>query len=371
MRTVPFLDLKAQYSHVEKEIEISLKEVMKNTAFASGPFVQKFEKEFAEFCGAKHCIAVNSGTSALHVALLAHGVKPGDEIITVPNSFIATTWAITYCGATPVFIDADPDTLLMDCDLIEAAITDKTKVILPIHLYGQPANIDRINEIAKKHNLVVVEDAAQAHAATYDGIRVGGKGNTACFSFYPGKNLGAYGEGGAVTTDDDEVAERIQMLRNHGQSKKYHHDMIGYNYRMDGFQGAVLSIKLKYLQEWTDRRNAIADMYHEGLKDIKEIKLPVIKPNMTSAYHLFVIHTSYRDELMAYLSDNGVSAGLHYPVPIHLQPAYEDLNYKKGDFPVSESNADNCLSLPMFAELTHDDVNKVIEKICDFFKERV
>jgi dTDP-4-amino-4,6-dideoxygalactose transaminase len=364
---IPFLDLKAQFSIVKNEIESSLQEVIKNTAFASGPFVKQFEKEFAEFCGTEHCITVNSGTSALHVALLAHGVQSGDEVITVPNSFIATSWAITYCGAKPVFVDVDAETYLINCDLIEKAITSKTKVILPVHLYGQPANINRINEIAKKHNLIVIEDSAQAHAATYDCLRVGSKNNTSCFSFYPGKNLGAYGEGGAVTTNDDDVANRIRMLRDHGQSKKYHHEIIGFNYRMDGFQGAVLSVKLKYLQQWTDKRNVIANMYKDGLKDIKELQLPVIRTDMVSAYHLYVIHTKYRDDLLSHLSKNGIAAALHYPVPIHLQEAYEHLNYKKGDFPVTESNAQQCLSLPMYAELPHQNVKEIILAISNFF----
>jgi dTDP-4-amino-4,6-dideoxygalactose transaminase len=360
---VPFLDLKAQHKGIKDEVERSLQEVMANTAFASGPFVQKFEDEFARFCGVKYCIAVNSGTSALHVALLAQGIQPGDEVITVPNTFIATTWAITYCGAKPVFVDVDPYTWLMNPDLIEQAITPKIKAILPVHLYGQPVEMDRINGIAKKHGLIVIEDAAQAHAATYKGKRVGNLGNTTCFSFYPGKNLGAYGEGGAVVTDDENIAGRIRILRDHGQSKKYCHDFVGYNYRMDGFQGAVLSVKLKYLQEWTDKRNDIARRYSEGLKDIDGLQVPYIRDDIVSAFHLYVIHTPKRDELMTYLQENGIAAGLHYPIPIHLQKAYKHLNQKKGDFPFAEKNAVQCLSLPMYADMTDEQIEMVIDSI--------
>jgi dTDP-4-amino-4,6-dideoxygalactose transaminase len=364
---VPFLDLKGQYHTINKEIEKGLSEVMLNTAFASGPFAEKFEREYAEFCGTKHCTSVNSGTSALHVALLAHGIQNGDEVITVPNSFIATSWAITYCGAKPVFVDVDPETYLINCDLIEEAITPKTKAILPVHLYGQPLEIRRINEIAEKHNLIIIEDAAQAHAATYEGEHIGNHGNTTCFSFYPGKNLGAYGEGGAVITNEKKIADRIKMLRDHGQTKKYHHELIGFNYRMDGIQGAVLSVKLKYLQQWIDRRNEIAIQYNNGLKDIKELQLPAQRTNIVSAFHLYVVHTKHRDDLMEDLLKNGIASGLHYPLPIHLQVAYNHLMYKKGDFPIAELNAEQCLSLPMYPELTFQQVELVILTIRNYF----
>jgi dTDP-4-amino-4,6-dideoxygalactose transaminase len=364
---VPFLDLKAQYRVIKEEVESGLQEVMANTAFVSGPFVQKFEQEFSKFCGPNYCIAVNSGTSALHVALLAHGIQPGNEIITVPNTFIATIWAITYCGAKPVFVDVDQDTWLINPDLIEQAITPKTKAIIPVHLYGQPVDMDPINEIAKKHNLVVIEDAAQAHAATYNGKRIGSLGNTTCFSFYPGKNLGAYGEGGAVVTDNAEIANHIRMLRDHGQPKKYYHDYVGYNYRMDGFQGAVLSAKLKYLQEWTDRRNDIARCYSDGLGGIDGLKVPHVRDNAISAFHLYVIHTEKRDELMKYLNEQGIAAGLHYPIPIHLQKAYKHLNYKKGDFSVTERNANQCLSLPLYPEITDKQIRFVVSYIEKYF----
>ena len=365
---IPFLDLKSQYQTLKSEIAEALQEVMNNTAFASGPSVQKFEEEFAEFCGAKYCVAVNSGTSALHAALLAHGISRDDEVITVPNTFIATVWAITYCGAEPIFVDVDPKTFLMNPDLVEKAITSKTKAILPVHLYGQPAEMDPINEIARKHGLIVIEDAAQAHAATYNGKRIGGLGNTTCFSFYPGKNLGAYGEGGAVLTNDEKIAIHIRMLRDHAQSKKYYHDFIGYNYRMDGFQGAVLSVKLKYLQDWTNKRNDIARQYSEGLGDIKDLQIPYVRKNAVSAFHLYVIHTPDRNELMSHLQGNGIASGLHYPVPIHLQKAYKRLNHKKGDFPISERNADQCLSLPMYAEMTDEQVGTMVDSVSNFFQ---
>ena len=364
---VPFLDLKAQYKEIKDEVNNSLQEVMEKTSFASGPFVQQFEDEFSEFCNSKYCITVNSGTSALHVALLAHGIKPGDEVITVPNTFVATTWAITYCGAKPVFVDVDPKTYLMNPDLIEQAITPKTKAILPVHLYGQPADMDTINKISKKHGLIVIEDAAQAHAATYNGKRIGGLGNTTCFSFYPGKNLGAYGEGGAVVTDDENIANHIRMLRDHGQPKKYYHDFVGFNYRMDGFQGAVLSVKLKYLQEWTDKRNDIARNYSDGLRDIDGVQVPHVRDNAVSAFHLYVIHTERRDDLMVHLQENGIATGLHYPIPIHLQKAYKHLNHKKGDFPIAEKNAAQCLSLPMSEQLKEEEIEFVANKIKEFF----
>ena len=367
---VPFLDLKAQFRVIKNEVESSLQEVMENTAFASGPFVQKFEEEFAEFCGAKYCVAVNSGTSALHLALLSHGINSGDEVITVPNTFIATAWAITYCGAKPVFVDVDPETWLIDPKLIEKEITPKTKAILPVHLYGQPADMDSINEIAKRRGLIIIEDAAQAHAAMYKGKRIGSLGNTTCFSFYPGKNLGAYGEGGAVVTNDKNIAVHIRMLRDHGQPKKYYHDFVGYNYRMDGFQGAVLSVKLKYLQEWTDKRNNIAQCYNDGLRDIEGLQIAHVRDNVVSAFHLYVIETEKRDNLMKYLNEQGVAAGLHYPVPIHLQKAYKKLNYGKGDFPITEKNAAQCLSLPMYPEMTDEQVSIVISRIKRFFNGR-
>ena len=368
---VEFLNLKAQYNIIKEEIDSSLRDVIALTAFSSGPFVEKFEKKFLEFCGTKYCIAVNSGTSALHLSLLAHRIQPGDEIITVPNSFISTTWAITYCRAVPVFIDVDQKTWLMDPELIEEAITSRTKAIMPVHLYGQPANMDTINEIAKKYGLIVIEDAAQAHAAKYKGKMIGSLGNTTCFSFYPGKNFGAYGKGGAVITDDVDIANHIRILRDHGQSKKYYHDFVGYNYRMDGFQGSVLSVKLKYLKQWTDRRNTIAQFYTNSLRDIEGLQVAHYRDNIISAFHLYVIHTPRRFELMYYLQEKGISTGLHYPIPIHLQKAYKQLNHKSGDYPISEMNAKNCLSLPIYSELKTEQINYVCESIHSFYQCKI
>jgi dTDP-4-amino-4,6-dideoxygalactose transaminase len=365
---VPFLDLKLQRDPIQNEIDIVLKDVMANTAFASGPFVQKFEEEFAKFCGTKYCIAVNSGTSALHVALLAHGIQSGDEVITVPNTFIATAWAITYCGAKPVFVDVEPETWLMNPDLIEQAITPNTKAILPVHLYGQSADLDSINKIAKKYDLIVIEDAAQAHAGTYNGKIIGSLGNTTCFSFYPGKNLGAYGEGGAVVTDNEDIANNIRMLRDHGQTTKYHHDIVGFNYRMDGFQGAVLSVKLKYLQKWTNNRNKIAQKYRQRLDGISGLKVPHVSDKVVSAFHLYVINTENREQLVQYLKEQGIDTGLHYPVPIHLQKAYRNLGYSSGDFPIAEMNAEQCMSLPMFPELSDVQLDHVCKHIHYFYK---
>jgi len=364
---IPFLDLKNQYNLIKDEITLEIQNVIDKTAFASGPFVEKFEHEYARFCKAKYCIALNSGTSALHLALLAHGIESGDEVITVPNSFIATAWGITYCDAKPVFIDVEPNTFLMDPKLIESAITSKTKAILPVHLYGKPANMIEINKIAKKYNLIVIEDAAQAHAASYKGKMIGGLGNTTCFSFYPGKNLGAYGEGGAILTNNLKIAENIRLLRDHGQSKRYYHDCVGFNYRMDGLQGAVLSVKLKYLKEATAERNKIAKFYNDSIIHKDEIQLPVISSNSYSSFHLYVIHTKYRNKLMNYLNNNGIMTGLHYPVPIHLQKAYKNLNYKKGDFPISEKNANECLTLPLYAELSLKHRSYIVECINNYF----
>ena len=366
---IPFLDLKAQYKNISTEILQKLKDVINKTAFVSGPYVEEFEKSFAEFCETKYCVALNSGTSALHVALLAHGVKPGDEIITAPNSFIATSWAISYCGAKPVFVDVDPNTFLIDHNLIESKITSKTKVILPVHLYGQHLEIDLINKIAQKYNLIVIEDAAQAHASKYRGKSIGSYGNSTCFSFYPGKNLGAYGEGGAVVSSDSKIIDHIKMLRDHGQKDKYKHNILGYNYRMDGFQGAVLNTKLKYLQDWTNKRNYIARKYTAGFINIKNLQVPCIKEHSTSAFHLYVIHTKKRDQLAEYLRKYNIATGMHYPIPIHLQEAYLYLGHKKGDFINSEKNANECLSLPIYPEMSDSQIHRVIEIVTNFFNK--
>ena len=341
---------------------------MASGIFVGGPKIGEFEEIAAERCGSNYCVALNSGTDALVCGMVALGIGRGDEVITPPNSFIATTWAISYCDAKPVFVDVSPETYLLNPDLIEKAITPNTKAILPVHLYGQPAKMNVINEIAKKHKLIVIEDAAQAHASYYNHKIIGDSNNTTCFSFYPGKNLGAYGEGGALVTKDKRIYEYVKKLRDHGQSKKYYHDFIGYNNRMDGFQGAILNIKLNHLKKWTENRNKIAKKYSERLKDVKQIKCPYIRQNTMSAFHLYVIHTKDRDQLEKFLNEKEISTGLHYPIPIHLQKAYKHLNYKLGDFPISEMNASQCLSLPIYSELPLEKVDYVCENIIDFYK---
>ena len=365
---VPFLDLKVQDENLRKDINFAINNVIDETQFSSGKFVEKFEFQFSKFCDAKYCVGVNSGTSALHLALLAHGIGPGDEVITVPNSFIATAWAISYVGAKPVFVDVDPETYLIDPNLITQKVTKKTKAVIPVHLYGQPADMDVINEISKNYNLIVIEDAAQAHAAAYKNSPIGSLGNTTCFSFYPGKNLGAYGEAGAVVTNDKVISEKIRSLRNHGQSERYIHDDIGYNYRMDGIQGAILYVKLNSLHECTEERNKISDAYDSYFQKIEAIDTVKIRPYNYSSRHLYVLHYNDRSKLIEYLNKNGVGTGVHYPIPIHLQKAYNFLNHKIGDFPVAEKNAFFCLSLPIYYGLDKKEIAIIIELINGFFE---
>lgn len=361
-KKISFLDLKQQYYQIKDEVLPAVLEVFENTAFTNGPSVHNFEKAFAEYCNTKYAIAVNSGTSALHLAMVALGIKQGDEVIVPANTFIATAWGPSYVGATPVFVDCDPDTWQIDPIKIEEKITSKTKAIIGVHLYGQSFDIDAVKKIADKHNLFFIEDAAQAQGTKYKGNKVGGFGEMACFSFYPGKNLGAYGEGGGITTNNSEYNDHLIKLRNHSSRDKYYHDEIGYNMRMGGVEGAVLGVKMKYLDSWNSRRKAIAKMYQEGIKN------PLIKmqkqPDWTeSIYHLFVITTEKREEFIKYLNDNNIFPGMHYPVPCHLQKAYLHLGYKKGDCPNSEYLAEHCISLPMFAELPDEDINYVINII--------
>jgi dTDP-4-amino-4,6-dideoxygalactose transaminase len=363
MQTVPFLDLKVQWRQLEAEIMPALRQVCENCTFTLGPTVKAFEESFARYCGVPHCVAVNSGTSALHLALRCLDIGPGSEVITVPMTFVATAWAISYVGATPVFVDIDPATRTMDPTRLEAAITERTRAILPVHLYGQPADMDRILRIAEKHHLPVVEDAAQAHGARCRGRPVGGLGRIGCFSFYPGKNLGAYGEGGALVTNDAELADQARALRDHGQRQKHRHEMIGYNYRMSGFQGAVLDIKLKYLDQWNAARRAHARRYVERLTGLPQIGLPLMDDELESVFHLFVVEVDDRDRLAARLKTEGIDTGLHYPVPVHLQPAYADLGLRPGSFPVSERLARRCLSLPMFPELNDEQVDYVCGRL--------
>ena len=364
---VPFLDLKAQYKTIKEEVHAAINEVIENTAFAGGPFVAKFEQEFAKFCGTKHAIGVGNGTDALWMALVALGVGAGDEVITTPNTFIATAEAISLSGATPVFIDIDEKTHNMNPALIEAAITKKTKAIIPVHLFGQPADMDPILAVAQKHGLKVVEDACQAHGAEYKGKKAGSIGAIGCFSFYPGKNLGAYGEGGGIVTNDDALAAKMRMFRDHGQAKKYYHDIIGWNARLDGIQGAVLNVKLKYLNNWNDSRRKHAKDYTTGLSSVKDIIVPMEAEYAKHVYHIYAIRVKDRDKLMAYLGEKGISCGIHYPVPLHLQAAYGFIKKGEGSFPIAEKCASEYLSLPMFAELTDEHVAYVIEQIKGYY----
>jgi dTDP-4-amino-4,6-dideoxygalactose transaminase len=364
---VPFLDLKTQYAAIKDEIHAAIGEVMENTAFAGGPFVAKFEQAFARFCGCKHAIGVGNGTDALWLSLLSLGIGPGDEIITVPDTFIATAEAITCCGAKPVFVDVEEETFNMNPALLEAAITPRTKAIIPVHLFGQTADMDPILSIAGAHGLHVVEDACQAHGAEYKGRKAGSMGDTGCFSFYPGKNLGAYGEAGAVVTNDDAIAEKIRIFRDHGQSKKYHHDVIGWNARMDGIQGAVLNVKLKYLAGWNESRREHAREYTRLLSSVESVLLPREADYARHVFHIYAIRTGRRDRLMAYLAEKGISCGIHYPVPVHLQKAYCDLGLTEGSLPVAERCAAEFLSLPMYPELTSEQIQRVADEIKGFY----
>jgi dTDP-4-amino-4,6-dideoxygalactose transaminase len=348
---IPFVDLKAQYHNIKEEINAAIARVLESSQFVLGDEVAAFEEEFAAYCGARYGIAVNSGTSALHLALLAADIGPGDEVITVPFTFVATVAAIRYTGARPVFVDIETRSYTMDVNQLEGAITERTKAILPVHLYGQPADRDPILEIARRCGLIVIEDAAQAHGAEYKGRRVGGIGDLSCFSFYPGKNLGAYGEGGMVVTNDPDYARIIRMLRDWGQERKYHHVLKGYNYRMDGLQGAILRVKLRHLEAWTEARRAHAARYNELLAD-SGVRTPEEMSYARHVYHIYAIRTSRRETLRQALHTQEIHTGIHYPIPVHLQEAHADLEYRSGDFPCSEQAANEVLSLPMYAELS-------------------
>jgi dTDP-4-amino-4,6-dideoxygalactose transaminase len=355
---IPFVDLQAQYRALKPEIDAAVLKVFDQASFILGPAVASFEKDFAAFCGTRDAVGVNSGTSALHLALLAAGVVPGDDVITVPYTFVATVAAIEYAGAKPVLVDVEPDYWTMDPAKLEAAITPRTKAIMPVHLYGQPADMDPILEIARRHGIPVIEDAAQAHGSEYKGRRCGSMGRLGCFSFYPGKNLGAYGEGGAVVTDDPELAKRIRLLRAWGEEVRYEHKFKAFNYRMDGVQGAVLGVKLRHLEAWTDARRRNAAEYGRQLAGTS-VTAPVERPGCRHVYHLYPVRLQNRDAWRAALGEAGVQTGVHYPIPVHLQPAYRDLGYKAGDFPVSEGVAHEVLSLPMFPELTTEQIGTV------------
>jgi dTDP-4-amino-4,6-dideoxygalactose transaminase len=367
---IPFLDLKTQFREIEHEVLPMVKEAMENAAFIGGPQVSGFEAEFAAFCDSKYCVGVNSGTDALRFALIAAGVGPGDEVITVPHTFIATTEAISQVGAKPVFVDIRPDTYNMNASKIQRAIGPRTKAVIPVHIYGQPADMDPILEIANKKKLVVIEDACQAHGALYKGKKAGSMGVAGCFSFYPGKNLGAYGEGGAVVTQSEAIANKIRMIRDHGQAKKYYHDMEGYNGRLDAIQAGVLRIKLRRLEGWNEARRQNAKYYNELLSPIKGVTVPVEAEGCRHVYHLYVILVDDRDGLQKYLNDKGIGTGLHYPVPLHLQKAYSYQGYKEGEFPVTESVAKHLLSLPMFPELTKAQIEYVADCIKQFMLKK-
>jgi dTDP-4-amino-4,6-dideoxygalactose transaminase len=362
---IPFLDLKAQYRQIKPEIDAAVARTIESAQFVLGPEVAAFEERFATYCKVEHCYAVNSGTSSLHLALLAAGVGPGDEVITVSMTFVATTAAILYSGAKPVFVDVDPVTWTMDSGLIEAAITARTKAIMPVHLHGLMADMDPIMEIARRHGLVVIEDAAQAHGAEYKGRRAGSIGDLGCFSFYPGKNLGAYGEGGAVVTNQAELGRRISLLRDWGQESKYNHVMPGYNYRMDGIQGAVLNVKMNYIEAWTEARRSVAQQYDRLLEKYPCTR-PAPPPYSRHVYHVYALGLAQRDDAQKALQAAGIGAGIHYPVPVHLQKAYASLGHAAGDFPITEKLADQFLSLPIYAELLPEQVSEVaieLEKV--------
>jgi dTDP-4-amino-4,6-dideoxygalactose transaminase len=385
---VPFIDLKAQYKQIEAEVLPMIKEAMENSAFIGGPNVAGFEKEFAEFCQTKFCVGANSGTDALRFALMAAGIAPGDEVITVPNTFIATTEAISQVGAVPVFVDVDERTCNMDPGKLREFIEEKclfdqsanqpvnkstnrpVTAVIPVHLYGQTADMDPIMKIAQMYHLTVIEDACQAHGARYKGKSAGAIGAVGCFSFYPGKNLGAYGEGGAVVTDDAVVAQKIRIIGDHGQQEKYIHEIEGYNGRLDAIQAGILRIKLKRLKEWNQARRTNAALYDTLLREIPDVRFAEVADYAESAYHLYVIMVDFRDRLQKFLSEKGIATGLHYPLPLHLQKAYEQLGYKAGAFPVAEKAAARLLSLPMFSELKRDQIEYVADCIKEFMDKQ-
>ena len=361
---IPLVDLKAQYATIKPEVDAAIQAVVDSTAFINGPQVHSFEEAFSAFCGVEHAIGVQSGTSALHLALMACDVGPGDEVIVPSMTFIATAEMIGRTGAHPVFVDVDPLTCNLDVGSFERAITSRTKAVIVVHLYGQPAEMDAIMAVARRHEIRVIEDAAQAHGAEYRGRRVGGFGDVATFSFYPGKNLGAYGDAGAVVTNDEAIAEEVRLLRNHGRYSKYTHEREGFNYRLDTLQAAVLETKLRHLEEWNVSRRRAADQYRQKLTGLPA-ELPYEDPNVRSVYHLFVVRVQHRDEVLARLRENDVGAGVHYPIPLHMQPAYDHLGYRPDDLPVSRAAGEEVLSLPIYPELTETQVAQVAKALSE------
>jgi dTDP-4-amino-4,6-dideoxygalactose transaminase len=363
---IPFVDLKAQYQSIGEEVRSAIADTLRNADFILGQAVNAFEEEFAQLCGVKFAVGVDSGTSALELALRAYGIGPGDEVITAANTFIATALAISYTGARPVLVDVDSQTFTMDVAQLERTITPQTRAIIPVHLYGHPADMDPIMQIAQRYELTVIEDACQAHGARYKGKPVGSLGHAAAFSFYPAKNLGAYGDGGAVVTNNERVATSLQLLRNLGQREKYHHTLRGYNHRLDTLHAAALRVKLRHLDAWNAARRRHAHLYTDLLTDSPVIA-PVEASYAEAVYHLYVIRAGHRDALRAYLRDKGIDTGIHYPIPIHRQPAYHDLGYEKGCFPITEECAGHILSLPMYAELTSAAIEYVVAAIKEFY----
>ncbi|MBI4607009.1 MAG: DegT/DnrJ/EryC1/StrS family aminotransferase [Planctomycetes bacterium] len=361
---VPFVDLKAQYDAIKTEIDAAVASVIRESAFIGGPYLKAFEKDFAAYCGSKHALGVSNGTDALRLALLACGVGPGDDVITVPNTFIATAEAVSMTGASVRFVDVEEGSLNMDPGRLAAAITSRTRCIIPVHLYGRPADMDPVLDIARKAGLKVVADAAQAHGARYKGRGIARLGDAVCFSFYPGKNLGAYGDAGAVATDDPAIAEKVALLRDHGRLEKYEHRIEGFNCRMDGLQAAVLSVKLRSLEAWTEARRRIAGLYGSLLEGAPGLTLPPAEDrDSRSVYHLYVVRTDAREELRGHLAEAGVATGIHYPIPLHRQPAYARLGLPEGSFPAAEASARRILSLPMFPELTEEQTLHVCSEV--------
>lgn len=367
---VPFLDLKIQSRSIADEVRNAMERVIDECSFILGPAVERFEKAFASYCGASHCVGLNNGTTALHMALLAFDIGPGDEVISTPHSWISTSWGIAYTGAKPVFVDIDRSSYNLDPNLVEAAITPRTKAVLPVHLYGQAADMTALRDICERHNLRLIEDAAQAHGAQHAGRTVGSMGDAGCFSFYPGKNLGAFGEAGAVTTNSDQIAARIRCLRDHAQDGRHNHVEIGYNTRMEGLQGAVLDVKLRHLTDWTKQRRNHASYYLDHLKDVAGITLPQVADPLSHVWHLFVVLVDERDQFRAELEKKGVATGVHYPTPIPYQPAFRHLGYQRGQFPVTEDVMSRCVSLPMFPELTTEQREYVVSMIRDVINGR-
>lgn len=367
MNNIPLVDLKAQYRSIKDEIDAAMAQVMANTAFIMGKAVSEFEAGFAAYARAKHAVGVSNGTEALMLAYQVAGLKAGDEVITTPHTFMATVSAFAHMRIKPVFVDIDPVTYNIDPERIEAAITPATKAIVPVHLYGQPANMTAISALAQKHGLLIIEDAAQAHGAAWDGQPVGTWGLLTAFSFYPGKNLGAAGDAGGVITNDDALARQVRLLLNHGSEDKYTHTAIGYNARMDGLQGAVLGVKLRHIQRWTEQRRANAAYYDQQLAELTHIVTPKADPRAYHVYHLYVIQVpSQRDACLKFLHERGIGAGIHYPIPLHLQPALAHFGYKAGDFPVTEALAKRIISLPLYPELTHEQMDYIVQTLRAF-----